>query len=629
MNSDNGGEKNMTTIAQGFGREPIDARDAAELLQKKVLVTDERRRRPLYFDGRFLAARDLTAEQNYFLTRQADIGRAGGCGVVEGLLVSRTDAAPSSLHITEGHGVTAAGEIVVVPSDLTVDVADIPQIQRLDTVFGLAESVRQPARSWSGVFVVSLRAVEYSANPIAAYPTTVNGTRSVEDGDIIEAVAVTLTPYVDSSGQTELDERRSHVAYELFIKNASKGLGAGSLPIAMVAIDNGAIQWVDPWLVRREVGAEHFDILGMGFATRASREAHAQQYDHQLNDIVSEREASKGSAKFAAADYFLALPACGPMPSAAIDGSDFSQVYFPAAVDVDLSIIPDDELEAVLEESLLLPPIDLTLSADDISSTSVLVLIPVPRQNLHSLILRLETVQRQLKAAAPGMVAMRSPLETLMSLKTRLAQPTLVVTSQADAAWRSLLSSTKTLWYTRRRNLAYSAAMAGAAVTSTVTGSVAQRETILSDTLKNSKLATRFTVLDQKAATDAKAKIHALLSSPRATNSKFIMDGAMSELEALPKLDIGPVSDVVSRYSDPQLGEGVARLVSADTTFANDATLHKIAQSKEVPELDKVVRSLPDSELVAFLQEFKKVVATQSPAQIGAYITTKLKGSMQ
>ena len=55
-----------------------------------VLVIDDSRRRPRYFDGRFLTARDLTREQNYFLARQSDIGRAGGSGVVTGLGVDMT-----------------------------------------------------------------------------------------------------------------------------------------------------------------------------------------------------------------------------------------------------------------------------------------------------------------------------------------------------------------------------------------------------------------------------------------------------------------------------------------------------------------------------------------------------------
>src|SRR3954449_10250900 len=84
-----------------------------DLVARQVLVGDPRRWRPRWFDGRFLAASDLQAEQNYFLVRQADLGRAGGTGVIEGLLVSEAlDAATGAeiLRIDAGEGVTDTGE---------------------------------------------------------------------------------------------------------------------------------------------------------------------------------------------------------------------------------------------------------------------------------------------------------------------------------------------------------------------------------------------------------------------------------------------------------------------------------------------------------------------------------------
>src|SRR5438128_121099 len=57
-----------------------------------AVVRESRKTRPLWFDGRFLAARDLERDQNYFLQRQADLGRAAGFGVLHGLLVERVSA---------------------------------------------------------------------------------------------------------------------------------------------------------------------------------------------------------------------------------------------------------------------------------------------------------------------------------------------------------------------------------------------------------------------------------------------------------------------------------------------------------------------------------------------------------
>ncbi|MBC8009093.1 MAG: hypothetical protein H7067_03235, partial [Burkholderiales bacterium] len=51
------------------------------------VVADTRRTRPRFFDGKFLTAADLMQEQNYLLTRQADLARTLGFGVVSGLRV--------------------------------------------------------------------------------------------------------------------------------------------------------------------------------------------------------------------------------------------------------------------------------------------------------------------------------------------------------------------------------------------------------------------------------------------------------------------------------------------------------------------------------------------------------------
>src|SRR5688500_7220467 len=193
----------MWEMTNGAAREfasdiTLDDRAELERLQRAgLLVTDERRRRPRYFDGRFLAARDLTREQQYFLARQDDLGRARGAGVVRGLAVSPGDEGADSLTISAGHGITLTGEIVILDETITVNLTDLPEIERLNTALGLSRVPFPAMRNRSGIFILALRPLEFTANPIASYPTTITGQRSVEDGDIIEAVAITLIPYPD------------------------------------------------------------------------------------------------------------------------------------------------------------------------------------------------------------------------------------------------------------------------------------------------------------------------------------------------------------------------------------------------------------------------------------------------
>ena len=457
----------MFDAGKGSRREVIDQDERERLTASNTLFVDTRRRRPKYFDGRFLTARDLTRDQTYFLTRQADLGRSMGAGVVNGLMVEE-GATATSIHIEPGLGVTPSGEIVSIPTRLTLDLADIPSTQRLNAALGLSVRPLDPARSRSGLFVLALRPVEFTANPIASYPTSVTGPRSVEDGEIIEATAATLIPFPDEGDHTEWNRRRARVARQIFVERAMRGLPSGVLPLAMVAVDRNIVQWLDPFLVRRELAVWQGEVLGLGLGTKALRYAQVQQYEAQLQDVLRDR-GTRGQ-RFAAADQFLALPPVGHLPVAAIDLSDFSQIFFPPEIEVELSVIPDDEVPVLLDESLPLPPIDLTLSENEQDSTSVLVLVPVDRTKLDELKARLTTIRRPFKVAAPGLVAKRLPLELLQGLRLpRVVAPPAAAGNPQDAVWREAVqlaadAGTGLLWYVRRRNLSISIEGAGTAV---------------------------------------------------------------------------------------------------------------------------------------------------------------------
>jgi hypothetical protein len=292
----------------------------------------------LYFDGRFLAARDLTRDQDYFLVRQSDLARAGGMGVVNGLFVTVPAAgAPlgstgSVLRITPGNGVTPSGELVVLPEAVTLDLTNVPLSERLDAAFGLSHHPHVTPHNRTGIYLLGLRAVEYTANPIASYPTSVTGPRTVEDGDIVEAVAVTLIPYSDEGTGLSSHRQRSLIAHHLFVQGNGVGAPVSVLPLAMLGLERGIIRWIDPFLVRREVGVEYDDVLSLGLATRAQREAHLQQYTVQLNELLAQATIAKRG--FTASDYFTAIPPGGPMPASGINAAEFTQTFFPPEVDV-------------------------------------------------------------------------------------------------------------------------------------------------------------------------------------------------------------------------------------------------------------------------------------------------------
>ena len=636
-------------LSQGSSRQAINSDELAKLQSTQTVVTDDRRRRTRWFDGRFFAAKDQIREQDYMLTRFADLGRAAGLGVISGLMVSHSGQA--MIAIAPGQGITASGEQVLVPAPVAIDLSQIENIELLDAAFGLGRLPRDPATNRSGLFIIGLRPVEYTANPIASYPTTVNGPRGVQDGDIIEASAIVLVPFPDEGSTAELLQRRSRVARRIFVENGSLGVPENVLPLAMIAMERGVIQWLDVFLVRREVGMEHGSIIGLGFAPRALREAHMLQYMSQLSEIVTGRGNSNRGQNFAGADYFDVLPPAGMMPAAAINAADFSQTYFPSQVQCDLSIVPDDELVALIEESLLLPPVDLKAAPEDLESTSVLIVVPMPRTEIPNFKAKLTTLLRPLRSPAPGIVFQRKPIQSLIALTSiRFLPPVLNVENPIDAAWKQALARNSLLWYVRRRNIQIRADVTGVLPPA----DAVTRIWALSDNLATLGLNDRFNKLRQKTTPAGVVEITSLLSGPAFLHSLMLMEGAIHELEQAGTLDKAAIERIVGRFSDPALGLGLARITRlVPGILPPDPNIHTariapnviaglgiapeglplipsvvdaaitlaIADSGAVPEFDLLGRVLLDPDLVSLGNQV--IALAKASGDIGALLRVR------
>lgn len=598
----------MIDSKRGVDRELIGLDKYNELAAKGLLVSDDRRRRPLWFDGRFLDAAALNSEQNYILGRQADIAKVAGIGVVEGLGVDRIEDRARSVIVKQGHGITPSGELVMISQDVEVDLADVPEIQKLDVSFGLSELPRQSAINRSGLYILALRPVEFTANPIASYPTSINGTRTVEDGNIIEATAITLIPYPDQSARIELGQRRKLVAREVFLDGSQLGQPEGVLPLAMVALNMGVIQWLDMFMVRREVGALDHDVFGLGLSPRALREAYLRQYYDHLSEVLSQRVSA--GVRFAAAEYFAALPAAGPMPATAINTDDFSQGFFPAEMDVDLSIIAEDELPALIEDSYVLPPIDLSLAPEFQESTSILVVVPVARSKVRQLSLSLKTLTRDLPAAAPGIVSKRKPIAALKLLSQRSISDTSTTTTEPDeTAWKQLLQGVEILWYLRRRNLHYKEKVTSQAV------SILRDESLIEAEVTNRMVELELTpMVDNirlRGTTKAEAEIMNLFSSPALLGgSSIAVKAAVNEINNLETVDRASVLKVAERFNTDVFGTGVSRLEKADPALSTDKKkLDLLSESGKLPELDEVANALTPQEFEKFSSELSEAAS--------------------
>lgn len=455
-------------------RKVLDEADARELQRRGVLAMDPERALPRWFDGRYLAARDLTREQNYFLSRQSALGKSIGRGVVEGLEVDIDGGATaerSRITIGAGQGIAFDGAHLILPNDLSVNLADIAVQDSINARLGLSANPGAPIRARTGLFVLSLRAVEYTANETTAFPTTVTGERTTHKGDRIEAVAVTLTPYSPVDVPFDSAEARAMAEKRIFQNEEETGLPGYALPLAMLSLRTGVIEWVDVHLVRRELVASKRNLLGLGLARDQLRLAHFHQYRAALADVVADYRNQGQPPRFNADQHFRLLPPAGPIPAAAVNPVAQTQSFFPGEIEVELSIIPEDELPALIDDSFELPPIDLDRPIEERDSLSVMILAPLPRNVLRSQIAELGKLTRPLKPNARLGSGPLKPIDKLGNIRIALADAGAsrqVAVEPVTEAWAGVIrllasfgtagdGTTPMLWYVRRRTLAENA----------------------------------------------------------------------------------------------------------------------------------------------------------------------------
>ena len=345
-----------------------------------------------------------------------------------------------------------------MPNDLTVQLSDLPDEQNLDVAVQSGQIPNTPARTRTGAYVLALRPVEFTANPIVSYPTSIQGTRTTHDGDIVEATAIALVPYPSPVSWTrastqDASQLRAALARQIFLNANPSQLSDALLPLAMIYLQRGVIAWVDPYLVRRDSGPE-YSGLRLGLSDPPTQQAFLMQYDSQLQETVSSRLASGASANFAATDFFQALPPAGRFPLASLGiasqgtSQTFTQAFFPQQLDVRLSVIPVDEIPALVEDSMSLPPIDLTLPASAYADLTVFALVPVARSGFAALKASLPTLAPN--PTVPQILSFRTPSELLSLYQgaIRISLPT----QNQNSAWSNAIGNQTYGFYIRGRS---------------------------------------------------------------------------------------------------------------------------------------------------------------------------------
>lgn len=537
---------------------------------QEPLVLDGLRRRPRYFDGRFLTGADLTRDQDYVRQRQADMARVGGAGVITGLQVAeRPLDRGETMLIGPGLGLTPSGDLVMITRARQVPLLDLPTSRQLDAALGLSDEPRVPLGRRSGLYILALRPVEFTANPIAAYPRSVSGHRTVEDGDIIEASAITLIPYPDLAGASDLEDARRTVARAIF-SGRGQAMPQDAVPLAMLALDRGTVRWIDTAMVRRETGLDSGLHVGVSKRPRALAEAFLVQHSSHLADILAGMAARGFAPNFPASSHFSLLPPAGQMPVAALRADEFGfiQSYFPPGVEADLAFVPGDEIPTLVEESLSLPPIDLAASKDELVGTGLTICVPVDRTRFRRIRSTLEADRLSLGDGAAtstrggafdlvsGMLERRSRIAAISNGATVSDE----VAQLRHLAWKAALAEAISalppgpggvplVWFVRRRSVALQNKAQDSAVA--ISGDDVTLNAIVNEKIDRLKLSKRLAAINGDSTPQATARLMSLLSRPGIAGSDILTAAVISDVEKVITAELPPMPEDIEIMPAP------------------------------------------------------------------------------
>ena len=345
---------------------PIPAGGEAE----RVSDVDPRLTRTHYFDGRLLTADDLNRDLLYLDQRLREAGQTLGSGIMRGLELSFDDTA-GELVLQAGVGVTSAGRVLEVGRELRVDLGERVVISRINK--------GRFRRFNRGLYAVVLRYAEVSTDIAEVFPRDLGEKKGFQYDVFTECVQLGLVPLPQPLPQQHPNAVRAN----LIRAYLGDGQAAGLIPEDAVALGVLAIQedrplWLDADLLRHPLRA----------APRPGdvQEDLARHYEALYRDVMATRLSGSLGGDFSAAEYFRLLPPVGSLPKESIDPVRGRQGFFPQNFRVWTAPIRAADLELVKKESMVLPPIDLTLD----EPVDVIVLAPLSNRDYGFFARRLE-----------------------------------------------------------------------------------------------------------------------------------------------------------------------------------------------------------------------------------------------
>ncbi|HEV2801604.1 MAG TPA: hypothetical protein VGW12_13955 [Pyrinomonadaceae bacterium] len=370
-----------------------------------------------FFNGRLLSAEDLRQEQQANRDRIAQLARAVGAGIVEGLEVDRATQGGgltnAVVKVSAGLALNENGQALALPLD--TEVALVRELEAVNAEAGLFATCEPPTQtavvSGAGMYLLALtpasgyeQRAPVSGLGSAGLTSPGCGSRYAVEGVQFKLVSVDINTLsgIPAPTRTELNNLmsagtpanlsllRNLMAYLCFgaaqagafardVFGASNNPGATPAPNVVEALKaageltrcdvplaliywtaSAGIDFVDMWSVRRRVVHESvtdaWNAPG-GDTERALREAMSMQFQTHLEKL---RATAQSTQAVKAKTYFRYLPPVGFVPVGGIAGLvGFAyQTLFQNMTYREPVFINGARLPALLHEARSYPPIE-------------------------------------------------------------------------------------------------------------------------------------------------------------------------------------------------------------------------------------------------------------------------------
>lgn len=318
---------------------------------------DPKLSRTHYYDGRLLKASDLVRDQFYLDERLNEVGRVLGQGVVRGLHVRLNPK--GGLDIQEGLAIAPSGRVL----ELETGIVDLKL-----TDDALINTNNPNYRSLAaGLYALVIRYAQKGVGSAEVFPKDLESQRGFYFNAYEEGVEFALQKLaqplpLEQLQQMPADEvslyARAQLVRPLLINNSGQptGLDENCVALGLLAVERGMPQWFDQGLLRRPFrSAQALNYVQIDLYNH---------YEELLRALLDQRQALPNRDQFLAARYFSVLPPVGAIPKGALDPVNGYQHFFPAGYEVSISPLREDDVAAVVQQSMALEPIDLQRDKD-------------------------------------------------------------------------------------------------------------------------------------------------------------------------------------------------------------------------------------------------------------------------